>query len=179
MGSVLTPPRRIVLVGMMGTGKTTIGRLIAGALGWPYHDNDDLVHQLYAATPRELLANRGEVAMREAEARALALALEAPWPCVISAGGGTILNAENRRLMREAGTVVWLRASAATLEERAVGAEHRPWIDGGARDWIRAAVADRDPLYASVADLTVETDGRILEEVRREVVEKVSDRDGE
>jgi shikimate kinase len=150
-------PCRIALVGMMGSGKTTVGRLLAAATGWPYLDNDDLVRRLYDATPREILARDGEQRLREAESTALAVGLESPEPAIIGAAGGTIIDDGNRRLLRDAATVVWLQAPAEVLEARSDGAEHRPWIDTGGGAWIRSAVVERDPLYASVADLTIDT----------------------
>lgn len=148
---------RVILVGMMGSGKSTIGRLLSEATGWPYVDNDELVLRSNLATPRQLLAERGEAAMRAAESSALALGLEVPEPAIIGAAAGTILDARDRDRMRDGGIVVWLRAASAVLAERAAGSEHRPWLEGDAQSWMRAAVAERDPLYASVADITLDT----------------------
>jgi shikimate kinase len=150
-------PCRIVLVGMMGSGKSTVGGLLSAATGWPYVDNDDLVRRATGSTPRELVVERGEAAMRRAEAEALRLGLETPPPSIIGAAAGTILEPEARDLMRANGIVAWLRADADTLASRAVGAAHRPWLDADAGSWIRAATAERDPLYASVADIVVDT----------------------
>lgn len=150
-------PCRIVLVGMMGSGKSTVGRLLSDATGWPYVDNDDLVRRSHGATPRGILARDGEGPMRAAESSALRLGLESPPPSIVGAAAGTILEPENRELMRAHGIVVWLRADADSLEARAFGAEHRPWLDTGGDSWIRTAVAQRAPLYSSVADITVDT----------------------
>lgn len=155
----LDGPCRVVLVGMMGSGKSTIGRLLAEATGWPYVDNDELVFRSHGATPRELLAERGEAAMRAAESDALALGLDVPEPAIIGAAAGTILDPANRDRLRTGGIVTWLRADADTLATRAMGAEHRPWIDSGGGSWMRDTTAERDPLYASVADITIDTAG--------------------
>jgi shikimate kinase len=164
---------RVVLVGMMGSGKTTVGRRLAALTGWPLHDNDELVARLFDATPREILATGGEPKLRDAESEALAMGLEAPAPSIVGAAAGTILDEANRRQLREVGTVVWLRAAAATVTERAMGAAHRPWLDTGGVDWVESAVADRAPLYASVADLTVETDGRPPAAIVKEIVARL------
>lgn len=154
----------------MGSGKTSVGRLLSGRTGWPYHDNDELLGRLFRATPREILASRGEVALRESESRALAFGLDAPPPCIIGAAGGTILDEANRRRLRTAGIVTWLRASAVELEARAMGGAHRPWINSGGGAWIAATVEVRDPLYASVADITLDTDGRSPDGIARDVL---------
>ena len=83
---------RIVLVGMMGCGKTTVGGILAKRLGWPFHDNDAMLRQLFAATPRQLLEAGGEAAMHAAELTALSAALAMPTPAVVAAAGGTILD---------------------------------------------------------------------------------------
>jgi shikimate kinase len=160
----------VVLVGMMGSGKTTVGGLLARRTGWPLHDNDELVVRLFDATPRQILASGGEAKLRSAESEALAMGLEAPAPCVVGAAAGTILDEANRRQLRGAGIVVWLRATPATVGERAMGAEHRPWLDTGGESWIRDAVNERNPLYASVADLTVDADGRTPAKVAAEIL---------
>jgi shikimate kinase len=148
-------PCRVLLVGMMGSGKSTIGRLLAAATGWPYVDNDEFVRRSHGATARQLVADQGEARMREAEAGALALGVTVPAPAVVGVAAGTILEASDRERLRLGGVVVWLRADAAVLESRAMGAEHRPWLDAGGGSWIRDA--ERDPLYASVADMVIDT----------------------
>jgi shikimate kinase len=150
-------PCRVLLIGMMGSGKSTIGRLLSAETGWPYVDNDELVRQAHGATARQILADRGEARMRAAESDALMRGVEAPAPAVIGVAGGTILESPNRERLRSGGVVVWLRADAAALESRAMGADHRPWLDTGGGSWIRDAVAERDPLYASVADIVIDT----------------------
>ncbi|MBA3587791.1 MAG: hypothetical protein H0W41_09160 [Chloroflexi bacterium] len=152
-------PCRVLLIGMMGSGKSTIGRLLAAATGWPYVDNDELVRRSHGATARQLVADQGEARMREAEAGALALGVAVAAPAVVGVAAGTILEASDRERLRLGGVVVWLRADAAVLESRAMEAEHRPWLDAGGGSWIRDAIAERDPLYASVADMVIDTAG--------------------
>ena len=142
---------------MMGSGKSTIGRLLADATGWPYTDNDDLVRAARGATPRQLVAERGEAAMREAESDALAAGLREPPPSIVGVAAGVILDGADRAALREGGIVVWLRAGADVLAARAAGADHRPWLDGDARAWMTAALLEREPLYASIADRVVDT----------------------
>ena len=163
---------RVILVGMMGSGKTTIGRRLAELTGWPLHDNDAIVERLFGSTPRQILAERGETKLRESESRALAEALSEPTPCIVAAAAGTILDPGNRNLLggSEEDVVVWLRASPAMLAARAMGAEHRPWLDSGGVSWIEIAAAEREPLYASVADLVVDTDERPPEAVADEIL---------
>jgi shikimate kinase len=154
----LTGSCRVVLIGMMGSGKSTIGRLLADATGWPYADNDELVMRATGATARTLLAERGEAAMREAESAALHVGLREPPPAIVGVAAGVILDPDDRRALREGGIVVWLRARAETLTARAAGAAHRPWLDGDANAWMTATLAEREPLYASVADHAADTD---------------------
>ena len=163
-------PCRVLLVGMMGSGKSTIGRLLSAATGWPYIDNDELVRQAHGATARQILAERGEAQMRAAESEALARGVEAPAPTVIGVAAGTILEPANRERLRAGGIVVWLRADAAAIESRAMGADHRPWLDTGGESWIRDTVSERDPLYASVADIVVDTGTKTAEESAAEVL---------
>ena len=171
----MTTACRVVLVGMMGSGKTTVGQLLSDRTGWPYHDNDELLDRLFGATPRQVLARSGEARLRETESSALALGLESPAPCIIAAAAGTILDEPNRRVVRAAGVVVWLRATAESLNERAFGAEHRPWLDSGGKPWVRSTLLERDPLYASVADVIVDTDRREPEEIAEQILGRVSE----
>ncbi len=162
---------RVLLVGLMGSGKTTIGHLVADRTGWPYHDNDELVSLAYGRNARELLATAGEVVLRQAEAEALAAAVELPAPCIAGVAAGTVVDPGNRRLMLERGTVVWLTADPAVLAKRAVGAEHRPWLEEEAEAWLRQVADERAALYAEVAALVVSSD----ELSPNEVADRVTD----
>jgi shikimate kinase len=148
---------RVILVGMMGSGKSTIGRLLSEATGWPYVDNDELVMRSHGATPRQLLAERGEAVMRAAESTALALGLEVAKPAIVGVAAGTILDPANRERLGDGGVVVWLRADADALAARAKRAAHRPWIDTGGGSWMHDATIEREPLYQSVADIVIDT----------------------
>ena len=147
---------RILLVGMMGSGKSSVGRALAARTGWPFLDNDALVERATGRTARQLAAD-GEGALRAAEAAAFDAGLAVEPPAIIGVAGGVVLDPDARRRLAEAGLVVWLRASAAELARRAVGAEHRPWLDGDAAAWFSRKVEERDPLYAEVSDLEIDT----------------------
>lgn len=163
-------PCRVLLIGMMGSGKSTIGRILSEATGWPYLDNDELVRLSHGTTTRRILAERGEAQMRGAESDALARGIQAPAPAVIGVAAGTILDRSNREQLRAGGIVVWFRADAVALEARALGAEHRPWLDTGGGSWIRDTIVERDPLYASVADIVIDTGTRTAEESAAEIM---------
>jgi shikimate kinase len=153
----LEGPCRVLLIGMMGSGKSTIGRLLADATGWTHADNDELVVREHGATPRRLLAERGEAAMRRAESDALTAGLALPAPAIVGVAAGVILEGADREALGVGGIVVWLRAAAETLAARAAGAEHRQWLDADPVAWMSATLAEREPLYASVADHVVDT----------------------
>jgi shikimate kinase len=148
---------RVVLIGMMGSGKSSVGRALATRTGWPFLDNDALVERATGRTARETLAAGGEVGLRAAEAAALAAAIEADAPAIVALAAGTILEPDQRQRIADAGFVVWLRAQPAVLAARAAGAPHRPWLDGDAAAWFARTSAERDALYASVADLEIDT----------------------
>src|ERR1700684_1192544 len=112
----MTP--RLLLVGMMGAGKTTTGRLLGERLGWGYRDSDADVESITGVTVPELFARDGEAAFRTAEARVLADACADPSPSVVSVAGGAVLSADNRRGIAHSGILVWLRVLAQPLAGR-------------------------------------------------------------
>lgn len=168
------PPTRVVLLGMMGSGKSSVGVALAKRTGWPFIDNDALVEQATGHTARELLATRGEEAMREAESLALRTGLTMPPPAIVATAAGTILDAGGRAEIKQGGFVVWLQADAETLAARAVGAEHRPWLDRDPVGWFQTALEERTPLYAAVADMVVDTGTARPDEAAEAIVTRLS-----
>jgi shikimate kinase len=164
---------RVVLIGMMGSGKTTLGTELARRTGWPYHDNDRLLTEATGRTAQEL-ALEGSAALRDAEAAALHLALRQPGPVIVAAAAGVVLDADLRNELRRAGTVVWLRAPAEVLAERARHGPHRPWLDADAAGWIAATSLEREPLYREVADLEVDTFAEAPEGAARRIMEALA-----
>lgn len=168
--------RHLVLVGLMATGKTTIGVLVADMLRRPLIDSDAQVEASTGRTVREIWRTEGEEVFRRLEAAALVAALELPEPAVIAAAGGVVLRDENRaRLGRDDVDVVWLRARPETLLERVRLADdvHRPLLDEDPGGMLEHMALDRAPLYEEVADHVVDVDGRPLDEIAGDVVRSV------
>jgi shikimate kinase len=166
---------RVLLVGLMGSGKTSVGRELAALTGWPYVDNDELVQEAAGRTAREILAEAGEMALRVAEADALEAAVGTPPPCICGIAAGTVLGPSSRRLLIDGGVVVWLTADPATLAARAVGAAHRPWLEADAEEWMRETAAERAPLFREVATLTIDTQERTPAEVAAIIRDELAD----
>jgi len=167
---------RILLLGMMGSGKSSVGRALAERTGWPFVDNDALVERATGMTARDLLRERGEAALREAESEALRDGLRIPPPAIVATAAGTIMRPEDRERIDEGGLVVWLRAPAEVLAARAAGATHRPWLDDDPVAWFRQTIAERAPLYRAVADLEIDTGSTEPAAAAERVVERLSAR---
>jgi shikimate kinase len=159
----MTP--RILLVGMMGAGKTTVGRLVADKLGWHCLDSDAEVEEATGLSVPELFARHGEQAFRDAESDALRRACATQEPLVVSVAGGAVLRAGNRDLLRESGTVVWLRARPETLARRVGDGAGRPLLDGDPLAALTELDEVRRPFYAEVAAATIDVDDLQPEEV--------------
>ena len=151
-------PSHVVLVGLMGAGKSTVGRRLAKELQRPFADVDEQVELRAGVTVPHLFASRGEAAFRALEAEVLAELLASEAPLVVAAGGGAVTGAANRAaLMRSRARVVWLRASPEFLAGR-TDPTHRPLLAGDARGTLARLHAERAPLYAEVADVTVDVE---------------------
>jgi shikimate kinase len=164
--------RRILLVGMMGAGKTTTGKLVAEKLGWGYLDSDVEVEKKTGLTVPALFARDGEAAFRDAEAEVLRAACGRTDPVVVSVAGGAVLRPENRDLLRACGDVIWLRARPTTLAARVGDGVGRPLLDGDPGAALRALDAVRRPLYAEVADETIDVDDLTPDQVAARIVER-------
>lgn len=159
------PPARVLLIGMMGSGKTSVGTALARVTGWPFLDNDLLVEQTTGIAARNLLSQHGERALRDAESAALTEGLRAPPPVIVDVAGGIVTRADDRRRLRGAGFVVWLRARIDTLVERVGRGEGRPWLGDDPEAALRRLHDGREPLYLEVADYVVDVDDATPEHI--------------
>jgi shikimate kinase len=171
----MTTPPRILLVGMMGSGKSTVGRLLAAHLGWAYCDSDADVEAATGRTVPEIFEQDGEPAFRRAEAEVLARACGFLTPVVVSAAGGSVLNPENRRLLRQSGIVVWLRARPETNAHRVGDGTGRPLLGDDPPEAMERLYAERAPLYGEVADLVVDVDHLSPKQVMAHILGVVGD----
>jgi shikimate kinase len=166
--------RHVVLMGLMASGKTTVGELLAARLGRPFLDNDVLLEQRTGRTAREIADTDGADALHSQEAEALVAALAAPVPAVIAAAAGAVMEPGAHAALR-AYDVVYLRASPAVLAgrlETEPSDGHRPFVAGAreqdAKALLEAQFAARDEPYRAVATLTVDA-GRPPEEIAAQI----------
>jgi shikimate kinase len=167
------PKRHLVLVGLMGAGKTTVGKRCAEQLDRSFVDTDELVVDVAGMPFDELWAAEGESGFRARERIAVADVAASPAPLVIACGGGAVLDPDNRRALRTSGFVVWLEADPVVLATRLVGDDSRPLLAGGDRaTTLTRLAALRARAYEDAADVAVETDGRSVDEVVDRVLEE-------
>jgi len=165
-------PQSIALVGLSGVGKSSVGRQLAARLGWPLLDTDALIVETAERTIAQIFADSGEPRFRDLESAALQRAF-AITPCIVSTGGGVVLRAENRALLRAHAFVVWLDAPTETLVARLLAHdEARPLIGGddpAARlDALRAA---RAGLYGEVAHARVAAGDHAHEQICAQILQ--------
>lgn len=159
--------RHVVLVGLMGSGKSTVGRRLAARLDRDFIDADDALVEITDRSIAEIFAIDGEEGFRAIEADVLEELLEHHTPAIIASGGGVVLRGENRaRLMAPTVTTVWLTASPAFLASRTSPKPHRPLLSGDEdpRDVLTRLDATRGPLYREVADIVIDVEPFHLEE---------------
>ena len=177
----------LLLVGMMGSGKTTVGLDLAERLGWEFVDTDEAVIRRTGSTPAEIFAARGEAGFRDEETAALIEILTAVGdiepdgphhgPVVVATGGGIVVTDVNRTLLADLaashGAVVWLRGQPATLAARVGSAEDRPLLRGQPGEALAEIDARRRPWYSQVATAIVDVDGCSPPEVADRVLAAV------
>ena len=161
----------IVLIGFMGAGKSTVGQLVARALGREFVDTDVVIQRNARMDTAEIFRREGEEGFRRREVVVIDRAIAAPGR-VIAVGGGAVLSADNRTALKQAGLLVYLRATPETLAARLVGALDRPLLDTGDRvGRIRDLLVARGPIYETAGDAAIDTDRRTPEQTAVEVLD--------
>jgi shikimate kinase len=163
-------PESIILTGPMGSGKTSVGRLLARRLGYQFQDLDALIVEQAGKSINRIFADDGEAAFRDRET-ALLSTLAGKQGMVLATGGGVVIREGNRRLLHASGLVVNLVATVDVLVSRLAQANDRPLLKGDeALDVkIERIMTEREPFYAD-ADIRIDTTGKTLEDVAAEIL---------
>jgi shikimate kinase len=166
----------LYLIGYRGSGKTTVGKTLAGNLGWGFLDTDQMIELSAGRSITDIFADDGEQAFRELESIAIDQAAALDRPTVVSLGGGAVLREQNRLRLAATGRCVWLRAPAELLYERitndALSARRRPQLSvhGGYAEVVDL-LAFREPIYEQLADKQVMIADRTPDQIVAEIVE--------
>ncbi len=172
----MKPGGNIYLVGMMGAGKTTVGKLIARRLKRRFLDSDQEIERRCGVRIAVIFEIEGEQGFRSREEHAIA-ELAALDGVVLATGGGAVLSAENRRRLASGGTTVYLHARAEDLYRRLRHDKNRPLLETpDPAQRLRDLYAARDPLYRQVADIVVETGTQSVQGLARELLAKIEER---
>jgi shikimate kinase len=167
--------RSIVLIGLMGAGKTTIGRRLAGALRLPFHDADAEIELAAGCSVAEFFERFGEAAFRDGERRVIARLLDGPRH-VLATGGGAFMAPDTRELIREKGLSIWLRADLDLLMERVSRRQTRPLLKSpDPRAVMQRLMTERYPVYAQ-ADLVIDSRGGPHDAIVAEIVKAMNAR---
>ncbi len=165
--------RSIVLVGLMGAGKSTVGRRLAAALHLPFYDADQEIETAAGCTISDFFERYGEAAFRDGERRVIARLLEGPRH-VLATGGGAFMDAGTRQLIKQQGLSIWLRAGIELLMTRVAKRQTRPLLQtGDPRATMEKLMAERYPTYAQ-ADLTVDSNGGPHDTVVQQILAHLS-----
>jgi shikimate kinase len=168
----------IVLVGLMGTGKSTVAWELAQHFRIPCLDTDKLVEQRVGRTVREIFDESGEPFFREVESEVLRECLHSPGGAVIAAAGGVVLSESNRQLLDKARTqrmitVVWLHALPEVLAARTAKGSHRPALDTGRLQVLQQMYTQREPMYKEVSDVVIDVSERSVESVTSLIIDAI------
>lgn len=163
----------IFFVGLMGAGKTTIGRSIAKHLNKDFYDSDHEIEKRTGVNIPLIFELEGEAGFRRREAHVIE-ELTAMHDIVLATGGGVVLSKENREYLKANGTVIYLRANVHDLWQRTRNDKNRPLLQGGdAKEKLERLFAERDPLYREVASMVIDTGGQPVHQLVNHIEQKL------
>jgi len=164
----------IMLIGMRGSGKTTVGRLLATELNMTFIDLDEEITRRAGRSVTEIVEASGWDVFRDLEGEASRLVAKRDNQ-VVATGGGIVEREDNVRALRARGTVVWLRADAATLSARIADGEDRPPLTGSDPETeMRRVLVSREARYSAAADIQIDTVGQTPDEIVKTIIESLS-----
>lgn len=167
--------RNIYLIGFMGVGKSTIGRLLAEETKGQLMEMDETIEAEQGTTINEIFAQYGEIHFRDLESE-LVERIAGQEGKIVSCGGGAVLRTENVANMKKSGTIVFLSATPETIYKRVRYSTNRPLLNGNMNvEYIAGLMEKRRSLYESAADVTISTDGKTTAEIVRELLSKCED----
>lgn len=166
--------KHIMLIGFMGSGKTTVGRQLAAAMKRPFIDMDAEIIKSEGMPITQIFSERGEEYFRKLETQLLQELSRNTVPMVISAGGGVPIQPQNQSCLKELGMVVLLQTSTDVLVERLQGDNSRPILHGGElHNKISELQRQREPIYGQVSDTVITTDRKTIEEIVQEIQARI------
>ena len=166
----------LVLIGMMGAGKTSVGRRLAAVLNVPFKDADAEIEAAAGCTINEIFERFGEPAFRAGERKVILRLLQEP-PHVLATGGGAFMDPETRARIKESAISIWLKADIELLLERVARKDNRPLLrNTDSRAALERLLKEREPVYAE-ADITVQSDGGPHEMVIKRILNALEDRE--
>ena len=166
--------RTVVLIGLMGSGKSTIGRRLAVRLGVGYIDADAEIEEAAGCSIEDIFTFHGEEAFRDGERRVIKRLLDGPVH-VLAAGGGSFMDAQTRATMAKRSTTVWLRAEVDVLVRRVRRTNSRPLLrDGDPHEILSRLIEEREPVYAQAA-LTIDSGDGAADDVVDDIISKLHD----
>lgn len=164
---------KVFLIGMMGVGKTTTGRLLADILGWPLFDSDEEIARVAGKPLPDLFQEQGEASFRQLESVVISRLAGMPGPAVVALGGGAVLLQGTRDAIKSAGLVVWLRAKPDVLAIRVGDGEGRPLLKGRPDEVLKHLSEARAPIYQGAASLVFDVDRQNPREVAQQIADAV------
>jgi shikimate kinase len=164
-------PSRVFLLGMMGSGKTAVGRALAHRLGWRYRDNDQQLQVTAGASVDAVAASFGRERLHMLEAEQAGLAAGEPPPVVAGLAASVVEDSQLWPTLRAAGWCVYLRARPETLVARVGTGEGRPWLAADQGGFVERTLRQRGSLYAELADVVINVDDRGPHQIAADIIE--------
>jgi shikimate kinase len=172
---VVNAAKSIVLIGMMGAGKSSVGRSLQRRSGLARLDTDEMLAAEFGMSIAQIFEKHGEERFRDAETEVLRK-LAPDRPVIIVTGGGIVVRHQNVDLLKGVGTIVWLAAEEATLFERAARRDHRPLLQNEEpRAIFSKLFREREPLYTAAADIRIDTSPMTHDEVAETILNKMEE----